>query len=306
LGGASCLGSDSGAAMALMAAGDEHSRAICQQVLSIEPGAMPSGARVFPCSVELFDGKTVDCVYVLSSADFRRLGLDEVSGGGDTRWIKPEAVRSVKESPSRLPANFARELSRAGESGMGYWAFTVTFSWWRRREYVQPFIDFIEYPRGLGPADVRSVKPHQGKRDLSSVSSLDVRWCAFDFPMEVASPSNSVTELTIPAGTPVYLGAPASPMAASLVQSLADIVAPIPAVVEAHVPQCWAPSAMNAASQILVVVLDQERPAASESERHIREAVASVCAYGQHLDIWFVRPDHFFLDAIRRAGCRIK
>ena len=214
-------------------------------------------------------------------------------------------MRLIRESPLRLPLRFASELVEAGESGMGYWAFAVRFSWWRRREYVQSFVDFIEYPKGLGPADVRAVIPHGARRGSGVVSSVNICWCAFEFP-EGAASAGGASELTIPAGSAVYLGAPASPMPASLLQSLAGIVSQFPAVVEAHVPQCWAPAAMSAASQILVVVLDSANPAAAESERFIRESVAGVCPPGRHLDIWFIQPSHFFLSSIRGAGCRIK
>lgn len=290
-----------------MTTSEEHALTLYKQLLGIEPGVTSGGPRLFPCAVELINGTTLDCVYMLSLADARRFKLDDgLYRDGAGRWIKSDTVRSVSESPSRFPRRFASEINEAGESGMGYWAFTVTFTWWRRRHYVQSFLDFIAYPRGLGPPDVRSVKPHAGKREFSSISSLDVHWCAVEFPADASSAPGSVTELTIPAGAQVYLGAPAVPMAPSLVGELAAIVSPLRAVVEAHLPQCWAPSAMNSASQILVVVMDRGMPEAVENEMRIRESVARACPPGQHLDIWFIRPDHFFLGSIRAAGCRIK
>lgn len=114
------------------------------------------------------------------------------------------------------------------------------------------------------------------------------------------------TELRIPAGSGVYLGAPATPIPEPVTRSLTQIVASRPEVEEAHVPQCWAPSAMTETAQILVVVLDQACRDTSEAEDHIKKSVARLRLPGGRLDIWFIRPSHSMLGAIRNAGCRIK
>jgi len=84
-----------------------------------------------------------------------------------------EDVASLIASPSRLPAKFANELYKAGESGMGYTVFTVVFSrrfglFPSRRDFVTGnAVDFIQYPWGQGPKDVVAVLPHVGRRDSS-------------------------------------------------------------------------------------------------------------------------------------------
>jgi hypothetical protein len=42
--------------------------------------------------------------------------------------IKIENVASLAASPSRLPVRFANQLYEAGDSGMGFLIFTLTFS----------------------------------------------------------------------------------------------------------------------------------------------------------------------------------
>ena len=80
----------------------------------------------------------------------------------------------------RVPAVYADQLYAAGESGMGYRVFTVVFSLWCRRDYVKSFVDFIEYPRRKGPADVKAVLPHVGSRSGRIASTIQIYWCVLD------------------------------------------------------------------------------------------------------------------------------
>jgi len=96
-------------------------------------------------------------------------------------------LASIVESPSRLPAPFANELYKAGESGMGYTVFTVVF------KTVIPFlrhrttylaggaVDFISYPWGTGPSDVLSVLPRVGRRSASLARQVPPKyyWCLY-------------------------------------------------------------------------------------------------------------------------------
>jgi hypothetical protein len=156
----------------------------------------------------------------------------------------------------------------------------------KQREYIQSFLDFIDYPPGKGPSNITSVIPHRGKRDNRSVSSLEVYWCA----------------LNLAPVSGVYPGAPASPMNGAARSSLAELVKPLAAVLEAHIPQTNAPSVVNGVAQILVVI-DRGREEAPEMEHFIKESVAWICPPDAHLDVWSIKPDHSFLDSIRRANC---
>jgi len=93
----------------------------------------------------------------------------------------PEDIISIWESPLRLPATFANQLHEAGESGMGYMLFTVTFSWWCRFDYLQSRVDFINYPPGKGPSKIKSVLPHTGRRDskVQHQPAPVYYWCVF-------------------------------------------------------------------------------------------------------------------------------
>jgi hypothetical protein len=269
-----------------------------RQLGSIELSVDFDGFIVAPCSVRLADGRHLDCVYAMTAQESLKGGLIsrlEMSGLGR---INADDVAAIAASPRRIPRSFATTLRSAGESGMGYWVFTAVFSWWRRKEYVQSFLDFLEYPAGMGPANLRSVLPNKGSRNLAAVSRLELHWCVLDIP--------EFAELTIPKGSPVYIGAPAYPMPESLRLSLSEIVASVPAVTEAHIPQCFSPASANASAQCLVVVLDRKRDDAGQAERFVKEAVATVCPPGSFLDVWVLKPDHQFLPSIRNSNCRIK
>jgi hypothetical protein len=116
----------------------------------------------------------------------------------------------------------------------------------------------------------------------------------------------AVASLTIRAGESVYLGKPAVPMNPSLVESLSQVVMPIASVIEAHVPQCYAPTIMKGAAQVLVVVFADGPDNYSETEALIKRSIAGLCPPKSHLNIWFIRPGHSMLEAVRKTNCRIK
>ena len=93
--------------------------------------------------------------------------------------MSPSYVVSVRESRFRLPARFANEIYRAGETGFGYTAFTLVFPLGYRRNYTVPgsAVDFLEYPFCFGPSSVRDVILYPSKRKLRAVP--EAHWCVF-------------------------------------------------------------------------------------------------------------------------------
>jgi hypothetical protein len=92
--------------------------------------------KYYPCLVRFSDGTEVDRVYVVSEAPYiKHWG---VYPGQDRHKVEilVSDVASLTESPSRLPPQFANQLYKAGESGMGYTIFTVVFSDGSRQAYL--------------------------------------------------------------------------------------------------------------------------------------------------------------------------
>jgi hypothetical protein len=93
--------------------------------------------------------------------------------------IRIEDILEIEESPARLPARFADEIYRAGESGMGGTTFIVFFADGSRQSYSAGGVcDFLSYPPGKGPGDVSKVLPHEGRCD-AQVAVPDFYWCLY-------------------------------------------------------------------------------------------------------------------------------
>lgn len=108
----------------------------------------------------------------------------------------------------------------------------------------------------------------------------------------------------IASGTRVLVGAPARPMPQAQAAAIADALSRVGGVREAHLPQLYAPGAMDEPSQVLVVVLEEGR----DPERLAREiscALAGLLTEGSRLDIFPLTPASEMLTAVRGAGCRI-
>jgi hypothetical protein len=98
------------------------------------------------------------------------------------RSIRIEDILQLEESPTRLPARFADEIYRAGESGMGGTNSIVVFADGTRQAYgAGGVVDFISYPTGKGPADVVGVLPREGRGD-TLIAVPDHYWCLYSSP----------------------------------------------------------------------------------------------------------------------------
>ena len=159
-----------------------------EQLDAITPSIVPIvGLKYYPCLVTLHDGTSLDRVYLVSQAPWIELwGIYPSSDPGKSEVLVSD-LASIVESPSRLPAPFANELYKAGESGMGHTVFTVVFKTImpflrRRKTYLTGnAVDFITYPFGKGPKDVVSVLPHVGKRSASLMRQARTKyyWCLY-------------------------------------------------------------------------------------------------------------------------------
>lgn len=142
----------------------------------------PSGEdklRYYPCRVTLKSGESIDRVYVAPEEPYFYYWGVYPEDDPAKRWIRIEDVVEVQDSPTRLPARFANEIYRQGESGMGYSIFAVVFSDGNRQACVTGgAVDFIHYPLGKGPSDVVEVLPHEG-RDAQPVKGPEYYWCLY-------------------------------------------------------------------------------------------------------------------------------
>ena len=138
--------------------------------------------KYYPCLVRLNDGTALDQVYFGTRV---LCGENWGQPHGTALEIRIEDVASLTESPTRLPVEFANQIYEAGESGMGYYVFTVVFTrrfgiFPCRRDFVTgTAVDFIDYPLGRGPADVVAVLPHVGRRGKRYLRGPKYYWCLY-------------------------------------------------------------------------------------------------------------------------------
>ena len=94
-----------------------------KQLHAIEP-SRDRWMEYKPCAVVRKDGERV---YVADYAPYIRMwGVTPEEDQGK-KCVAIQDVVKIEESPFRLPARFANQIYKAGESGMGYCIFTVQF-----------------------------------------------------------------------------------------------------------------------------------------------------------------------------------
>lgn len=142
----------------------------------------PSGddeLKYYPCRITLVNGTILDTVYIEPELPYLRFWGVFPEDDSGKRYIRIEDVMKVEDSPTRLPARFANEIYRNGESGMGYTIFTVIFADGEQQACVNGnAVDFIQYPDGKGPKDVIAVHPHEG-RTAHLVKGPEYYWCLY-------------------------------------------------------------------------------------------------------------------------------
>jgi hypothetical protein len=150
--------------------------------LARQLSAVPASGGIYrPCSVVLNDGTVDNRVYVVEAAPwFRDWGVWPEDDRGK-RSVDIGMVAGINDSPSRLPARFADQLYKAGETGMGYTIFTVRF---RNGSSIAVetgnAIDFIEYPDGQSPQTVVGVLPNVGRNDPHLRPGPEYWWCLYE------------------------------------------------------------------------------------------------------------------------------
>ena len=135
---------------------------------------------IYPVRAGLKSGEVLDTVYIMPEKPYLKYWGVYPEEDRAKRWVRIEDVVEVEDSPTRLPARFADEIYRQGESGMGYTIFTVVFAGGQTRACVTGnAVDFIRYPPGTSPKDVVAVRPHEGRRDDSLVTAPEWYWCLY-------------------------------------------------------------------------------------------------------------------------------
>jgi len=111
--------------------------------------------------------------------------------------------------------------------------------------------------------------------------------------------------MSIPAGTAVFLGAPANPIDGSITEALSVFLSAIDGISEAHLPQCYVTGIVDPPAQILVVVPASPQ-SLDEALAELDRGLANVLPLSKVLDVWPIPADHELLEDVRDAGCQLK
>jgi hypothetical protein len=113
-----------------------------------------------------------------------------------------------------------------------------------------------------------------------------------------------MSERIITAGTSLYFGAPAEPMADVTISAITQVVQRVSGIVEAHLPQCFIEGEKEA-RQVLVVGVksSEEIPRVGETLMRKLESTLSRA----ELEFMDVMPFEVtsIPDGVRKAGCQI-
>ena len=109
--------------------------------------------------------------------------------------------------------------------------------------------------------------------------------------------------MRVPAGSQVFLGAPAEPMEPEIVAAIGRLVDGAPEIIEAHLPQVFVSGAMQAPAQVLVIVtVDKDVQRALDK---VGAGLGRILPSGRSIDVWPLRPMDKMLPTVRGTGCGV-
>jgi hypothetical protein len=111
-----------------------------------------------------------------------------------------------------------------------------------------------------------------------------------------------MTMMKIPAGTTCYIGPPAKPIPKQISDAIGTALGKIPEIVEAHLPMVYIKEQIDPPAQVLVVVLEENKPS---PQARISEALRAALPTNSHMDVTESDPGDPKLTTIRATGTQL-
>jgi hypothetical protein len=146
-----------------------------EELGKVTPSVDEHGFSYFPCLLVCEDGTVHPRAYVSSRDLYIRMWGDDPSRD----YVDIGAVKTLRSSPERLPADLASTVYTYGESGMGSRKFNIIDRMSRR--YVcqtGDAVDFVALPPGVTPADIVGVE-RGGRGDAVDLMGAPYEWCIY-------------------------------------------------------------------------------------------------------------------------------
>ncbi|MGF7081188.1 hypothetical protein [Mucilaginibacter sp. UYCu711] len=149
-----------------------------QQLINIIPSD-GDGMYYYPCQIKLKSRLIIDNVYLAELGSYLRTWGVMPDQDAGKQYILIENVDVIKDSPNRLPPNFANKLYKAAESGMGYCLFKILFdNGTSSNSLTGNAVDFVTLPMGLSTKNIVDVVPNQGSR-TNYEPAQKYWWCLY-------------------------------------------------------------------------------------------------------------------------------
>ena len=156
----------------------KHLRA---QLDSVEPSVTRSGIEYHPCEVRLLNGSVMSRVYVVNAVPwFNEWGVDPEDDLGKS-GISIAELKSIRDSPVRLPPTLATEIYRHPEVGMGLRIFQIGMRNGDKYDCrTSEAVDFLDWPSGIRPRDAVSVRYAVGNgRSMPEIVDAAYSWALY-------------------------------------------------------------------------------------------------------------------------------
>jgi len=128
----------------------------------------------------LSDGSKKDRTYIVCAEEYIKVWGIWPEEDKHKKSILIDYVIEIQESDFRLPPQIAQKIYDGGESGMGYYIFTLIFNDGSKQAYITGgAVDFIPLPIGMVMNDIADVDLHVGRDDPMRMRSLDYYWCLY-------------------------------------------------------------------------------------------------------------------------------
>jgi hypothetical protein len=111
-------------------------------------------------------------------------------------------------------------------------------------------------------------------------------------------------EFSVPAGEPIYIGAPAKPIEPERSSAIARACASIATIKEAHLPLIFVKSLQSEPRQVLVIVLEREADRGPTMKMLI-DSLSALAVGRPFIDVWPLLESNSLLPSVRKAGVQI-
>jgi len=130
------------------------------------------GAFYYPCSTELNDGRTLECVYFGDKKDYVKHWGNTTSG---RFFVDLSEVKAISECKYCISSKLAKKIYDSGESGMGYYKFRIVMKDGKIFPYLTgDAVEYLELPEGYTIEDIVDVKPfYQSPREGKCMDYTD-------------------------------------------------------------------------------------------------------------------------------------